>query len=249
MKKIWLLVVFCIIFFAGCANKVWLQHSYYNKNILDKPTLFESLLHGDIENYPDPQIIITSRTGTVLSESTPMTGEYAFEYNWTFRFSHVSGYGYTYIYKDLGIQIDIMRWYAAYFYAIPTDTIFARHDTLIYHRQSEDTFAEYIQVLYKDPTISFYEQIQNNHLPSWCKMEIFTWIDLTFLETKEFIAASFSDTSLVKNTCIQDKDFPTNEANIIFLMDPKHTEKYYKISFGCCCAPGPCTIFGNIEFF
>jgi hypothetical protein len=36
---------------------------------------------------------------------------------------------------------------------------------------------------------------------------------------------------------------------VIFVMDPKHPERYYKLWVSDWCAPGPCTLFGNIEFF
>ena len=50
-------------------------------------------------------------------------------------------------------------------------------------------------------------------------------------------------------SCIFDKQYPKNKRLVQFYMNPKHPEKYYKVSFGTDCAPGPCTIFGRVEFF
>jgi hypothetical protein len=68
------------------------------------------------------------------------------------------------------------------------------------------------------------------------------------LKRKDFLSIALSDTSHETNNCIQDKEFPKNTSNIIFLMDPKKPNIYYKISFSSDCAPGPCSIFGEIEF-
>lgn len=47
--------------------------------------------------------------------------------------------------------------------------------------------------------------------------------------------------------CSYDNQYP-NRNSIVFVQSLYHKERYYKVSFGDACAPGPCSIFGKIEF-
>lgn len=246
MKKRLLLPVLCLVFLWGCSK---ITPIVTTPSLDDSSKQFSLLLPKDNSAYPSPEVTIKKSTWTVLSTSIPMKGEYAFVDDWTYRISYVTWYRYTYTYKDLWIKIDVMWWYEPYFYTYSEENIFQRNGNMLFYSRSLSNGAEYIQILQKDPNISLYDQIYAHHLLSWCKIEISSWIDLNFLTKKNFISAVLSDTSYDTNTCIQDKDFPTNRSNIVFFMNPKETSTYYKMAFNDWCAPGPCTIFWNIEFF
>lgn len=108
---------------------------------------------------------------------------------------------------------------------------------------------DFIEVFFKDPKKSFEDEIKENHLPEWCKIEtrIDKWGHPISRQTKWFQVIgmiSIKDISKGEDLCMSpDWWYP-----ILFYMDPDNPEKYYKISYGDC-APGPCSIFKNIEFF
>lgn len=49
--------------------------------------------------------------------------------------------------------------------------------------------------------------------------------------------------------CHPDKKYPNSDLPIFFVQSKYHKDRYYKISMWDACAPGPCSIFGTIEFF
>lgn len=109
-----------------------------------------------------------------------------------------------------------------------------------------------MEVFFKNSHISLEEEIKNKHLSKWCKIETGIlnkeyWI---FSSMKWFyiVYITSEDWNLASNWEIFDKEFPDNPFSIAFVMDPKRPDKYYKFSYGDC-APGPCSVFGKIEFF
>jgi hypothetical protein len=254
MKKLFFFSLFGVLILSGC-NKTQ-NTALPLPEPASQQTSLGSILPPDTWTYEQPQIIVWEATGRIVEwVNNKSEGEYkrvTKSENWENRQEAiVTGYVYTYTYNDLWIKIITPQLYEPYFYKIPQSPIFQRHGNMIYLSWSSDGGFEYIQKLTKDPAISFYDQIKNKHTPSGCKIDLLTWYAYTFFhKPNNLISAMFSDKSLTGNTCIQkDTDFPKNEQLIVFLYNPKNPTVYYKISLGNACAPGPCTIFGNIEFF
>jgi len=246
------------LFLTGCGqqNSVSIPLS---EPIVEPTQWFETLLTPDTWSYQDPRIVITMWTWRLVrwlnGDDTPER-KYAWtkvidKYDGEFFETIVTWYLYTYIYKDLWIKITTPPLYEPYFSQRADWGIFKRNGNIIYLSWDSDRRFEYIQKFTKDPSISFYDNIQKDQTPDGCKIDIFTWYDYSFLPKKnETVSVMFSDTSTTENTYTQqDLDFSNNNNSIIFLYTPKNPSVYYKVSMWDWCAPGPCSIFGKIEFF
>lgn len=231
MKKLIFLSLLWLFFITGCSNTLpsnvdpEIQVSLWTWTMLAE---FGSEIKNEISRTDSEEEKINGRKESVIS--------------W---------YIYTYIYKDLWLKISTSPLYPPYFFEKESWLIFKRKGNIIYSIWSSDEWAEYIQVLTKDPNIYFYDQIKKKHLPTGCKIDLFTWYNYNFLSNNnKMVSIIFSDISFPENTCIaHDTSFPKNPLFIVFFYNPKNPSIYYKISFGDACAPGPCSIFWNIEFF
>jgi hypothetical protein len=226
--------------------------------IIEQPKPLEILLPPDIWTYHSPLITIKSATGVVMMEfSGKAINEISYtaneedKKNWWKR-STVSWYIYTYTYEDLWLKITTSPLYPPYFYEKSEWLILKRNRNIIYLSGTNNVVPDYIEVFYKNPQISFEEEIKKNHLPAWCTIQtgIFDkkWTFYPSMIGFEYILIASADGNLAPNWKTFDKQFPENILSISFVMDQKKPNKYYKLSHGDC-APGPCTIFGNIEFF
>ena len=235
MKKLILLSFLGLFFLAGCGN-------------------ITNQIDPIVKQPPTPDTKITIWTGLILAEfwtqvknelSRSATDE---EKENGRKESIVSWYLYTYNFEDLWIQITTPALYDPYFFEQTEKTIIKRKDTMIYNPNQE---YDYLAVFSKDPNISLEEEIISKHLSKWCAIQtgILTKESWFFSSMKWFyiVYITSADWNLASNWEIFDKEFPDNPLSISFVMDPNKPEKYYKFSYGDC-APGPCSIFGNIEF-
>ncbi len=254
-----LFLLFGIIFLTGCGQQKTTDI------IIPKPPIIQlgphtTILSSDTWNQTEPQIIMTIWTWRLIKW---LNGDDNLKkkYVWTkvvdtsneqisFE-TTITWYLYTYIYKDLWIKIATPPLYEPYFSQRTEWLIFKRQGDMIYLSWDSHLWTEYIQKFSKDPSISFFDSIKKSQTPAWCRTDLFTWIDYPFLSKKnDMVSARFSDTSITENTCIhQDKKFPNNDLQIVFIYNPQNPSAYYKVSFGDWCAPGPCSIFNTIEFF
>ena len=261
MKKLIFFSLFGLFFLAGCGNKPkFVSLPPIVEPVIEQPKSFETILPSDTWVYTKPEIIISEWIWTLVKwlngDDTPekqykrtkvrnqYDGQEYFE-------TTIIGYIYTYIYQDLGIKITTPSLYLPYFFEKSKNQIFKRNNNIIYLSGSKAWLSEYIQKLTKTSDISFYDQIKSKHTPKGCKIDLLTWYDYTFFPKKNnLVSIMFSDISPMWNTCIQqDIGFPQNDWFIMFFYDPEFPTTYYKISFIDWCAPGPCSIFGKIEFF
>lgn len=190
--------------------------------------------------YPKAQTKITIWTWLAMVES------------WDERETIVqSWYIYTSTYKDLWLKISTTLLYQPYFYEKSEEIIIQRNGNILYADPLKKWIIspDYIEVFFKDPKKTFEAEIKEKHLPIWCTIE--TWIldyNLPFSKhIKWFLFISIENISSDVE-CKADKQFPSNYLSISFYMNPKKPDRYYKISYGNC-APGPCSIFGDIVFF
>ncbi len=234
-KIIFFILPLLLIFVVGCKNNVHII----------RDTWFETKWTNE------PKIIIQQTTWEILAENNTniVTWEYGYyidKESWR-KFSYIHWYKYFYIYDSLWIKIETSWWYDTYSYQKATWLILKKYKNIVYNAKWH-IWNDYIEVLYKNPEIPLIKEIQDKHLASWCN-----------LSTGIFDKESAYFPSMIGFTVIYiepidynyscDKQFPDHTTPIIFIMDTKHPDKYYKLAILDWCAPWPCTIFWNIEFF
>ena len=232
-----------IIFLCLCISWLFLLSGCLEKNTEHTDTLSEK----------QPEVIIQHATGEILigGPDTPISGEYWYyvdKETWR-KFRYITGFKYRYIYRDLWIKIETSRWYDNYSYQKYTWNILNRYQNIIYNARWP-IWADYIEVFDKSPNISLEQEVINKHLVQWCKTS--TWIfgkTTTYYDSMIGFDVVYLESIDLEKNCQTDKQFPEHEMPVIFVMNPKHPEYYYKLWIQDWCAPGPCSIFWNIEFF
>lgn len=220
--------------------------------IVFSPLIFLFWCNKSIDS---PEIFVTELTWSILVETSdtilPWEYWYYIDKDSLRKTSYITWYGYSYRYDDLWLKIEIAWWYGDYSYKKTTWEILKKVNNIIYYGDSPKSW-DYIEVFYKNPKSSFETEVIRKHLSKWCSIltGIFNRLDALYptMQWFEFIHITSLDGNLASNGEIFDKQFPNNGSFITFFIDPKKPDKYYKLSHNDC-APGPCSIFGNIEFF
>ncbi len=261
MKKLIFISLLGFFLLAGCRQKILPapNPTQTNNN--------STLLFSDTWTYSEPTIKVSIWTGILLAEfgskvpnEISRTASKEDKQNGR-KWSTVTGYLYTYTYQDLGITITTHPLYEPYF-SKKTDTpIFKRSGNIIYPSGNSDRTVEYIQMFDKKSSVPLQSIIKQRHLGTWCITYLhfqdsdpmndnrFTekWAGI---DINNFFDITWPDWTLGSDIeCRPDKDFPENYSSIFFVQSIHHKNKYYKISMGDWCAPGPCSIFWTIEFF
>lgn len=111
-------------------------------------------------------------------------------------------------------------------------------------------WADYFALDTKDPTVSLLKTIAQLNTAETCTLltgvldattayyDSMIGFDVIYVEDK------YPDVKCTLDTMFSQRIMP-----IVFVMDPKHPATYYTLAMNDACAPGPCTIFGNITFF
>lgn len=234
MKKLILLLFFWLFFLAGCEN----NSASITKSETNPSQIFENILIQNTWIYLNPEINIKVWTW------------YDIENIYNIDFCS-TWYIYTYTYKDLWVIVTSSANYEPYFSEKTETPIFKRYKNIIYNTHLwNNIWGDYIWVFTKNSNISFENQIQKNHLPTWCKIS--TWIldkQTTQFDSMIGFEVIYFEDSTQWTRCTIDKEFPQREMPIMFVMNPKKPNIYYKLWTQDWCAPGPCSIFGDIEFF
>lgn len=232
-----------------------------NTNI-PKTTARESFIAQNSWQYHEAKTTVTISTWRVVAwinadPNAPYVWVTVTE-NWeTYKVADITWYLYSYIYDDLGIKITTPTNYEPYFSNKTNNPILKRIDNILYPASAElwnGSILEYLAIFSKDKKTSLEQEVMNKHIPSWCTLitgsipNDETTPPFASMQWWEIIHIASQDWNLASNWDIFDKEFPENMLSISFVMNPKKPNRYYKISHGDC-APGPCTIFGNIEFF
>lgn len=255
MKKLIFLPLFGLIFLAGCWPKFDIVTISPPQTPTTINTLFESPLPLDTGEYIPPKIMISQWTWTILAEfgskiknEVSRTATEEDKQNGR-KWSIVSWYLYTYTYKDLWIKITSSVLYEPYFSQKTDWIIFKRYKNIIYNARWP-VWGDHIAVFTKNPQTALVQEIEKNHLGTWCKIEtgVFDKQTAHYGSMIGFVFAYIQNKDR-QTTCTYDIQFPQREMPLVFVMNPKKPNKYYKIATSDGCAPGPCSIFGNIEFF
>ena len=163
-------------------------------------------------------------------------------YYWS---AYITWYIYTSVYPDLWLRITTPAWYDT-FYVKSESPIFIREWNRISH------WAEFIEVFEKSENESL-ENIIKKQLKNWCSISE----DIISYEDQTKIASSNPKTqiysildnwdSYVSNNCFD--DILDDTRPLIWFFESPDKTKYYKLEFTDGCAPGPCSMFDEVEVF
>ena len=163
-------------------------------------------------------------------------------YYWS---AYITWYIYTSVYPDLWLRITTPAWYDT-FYVKSESPIFIREWNRISH------WAEFIEVFEKSENEAL-ENIIKKQLKNWCSISE----DIIQYEDQTKITSSNPKTqiyeildnwdSYVSNNCFD--DILDDTRPIIWFFESPDKTKYYKLAFTDWCAPGPCSMFGEVELF
>lgn len=255
MKHLIFLSLFWFLFLAGCGNTLKTTNPVPQKNVS-----FETALPTDTWSYPNPGITIHIGTGLLVKwlngDDTPEK-----KYKWTkfkdpydgqeYLQTIITWYLYTYTYEDLWIKLTTSALYDPYFFNKTHERIYGRYQNMIYHTRWGNTWrGDYIAVFEKHPQTSLAQEIETHHLGAGCKIETGIFDEkTTYYESMIGFDVVYIEDKDWQTTCTYDTQFPQRKMPLVFVMHPKNPNKYYKIATSDWCAPGPCSIFGKIEFF
>ncbi|PJA48345.1 MAG: hypothetical protein CO170_02995 [candidate division SR1 bacterium CG_4_9_14_3_um_filter_40_9] len=273
MKKT-IFILLLLIFLTGCSNQ---NVSIDNGNLLEAERIkvienqirkeheqwrkeWETLMIKNNSKYPEAKMSISVTTGSMLwDDKTKAPHEVSFLQNaeekqngW--KISIVTGYIYTYKYDDLGLKINTSELYEPYFFEKSDKPLIKRNGNIIYNASNDSGIIgwDYIEVFFKDPKKPFEDEIKEKQLPAGCTIGTGIAVDHPISKHikgfQEIAISSIDGNFAGDENCKLDKQLPGNLMYISFYMDPKKPDRYYKFSYGDC-APGPCSIFGDIEFF
>ena len=161
-------------------------------------------------------------------------------YYWS---AYITWYIYTSVYPDLWLTTP--AWYDT-FYVKSESPIFIREWNRISH------WAEFIEVFEKSENEAL-ENIIKKQLKNWCSISE----DIISYEDQTKIASSNPKTqiysildnwdSYVSNNCFD--DILDDTRPLIWFFESPDKTKYYKLEFTDGCAPGPCSMFDEVEVF
>lgn len=193
----------------------------------------ESCMHT-LDQYPPEWMPWDPQTQITVS-CWPM-------YYWS---AYITWYIYTSVYPDLWLRITTPAWYDT-FYVKSESPIFIREWNRISH------WAEFIEVFEKSENESL-ENIINKQLKNWCSISE----DIIQYEDQTKITSSNPKTQIyeildnwdpyVSNNCFD--DILDDTRPIIWFFESPDKTKYYKLVFTDWCAPGPCSMFEDVEVF
>lgn len=231
----------------------------------------EAIKVKDNSKYPQAKVVVRIGMGVVVAwlnaDPNASYKRVEAEENWIkYMKATITWYLYTHTYQDLWIKITTPPLYEPYFFEKTNKPILIRNGNVVYLPSSKDwtiTY-HYLEVFFKDPSLSLKDAIEKEHLWTWCIAYNLkeNWYDFAkdswfkehkwkWVDTNNFFSITWPGWSLGSDiACRPDKQFSANLwPSILFVQSKYHKDRYYKVSMPDGCAPGPCSIFGNIEFF
>lgn len=193
----------------------------------------ESCMHT-LDQYPPERMPWDPQTQITVS-CWPM-------YYWS---AYITWYIYTSVYPDLWLRITTPAWYDT-FYVKSESPIFIREWNRISH------WTEFIEVFEKSENESL-ENIIKKQLKNWCSIseDIISYEDQTKITSSNPKTQIYSILdnwdSYVSNNCFD--DILDDTRPLIWFFESPDKTKYYKLAFTDWCAPGPCSMFGEVEVF
>lgn len=161
----------------------------------------------------------------------------------------ITWYLYTSVYPDLWIRITTPKWY---------DTFYKKSETPIlvrnWNKISYSNDAEYIKVYDKFENESLLNIINNKHLNDGCTAHQYdyTWQSRVYWISNNLIYDIHNEDDnwrIYREECIADDEATQQDYKIVRYFESPDKTKYYKMAFTDWCAPGPCSIFDDVEIF
>ncbi len=207
-----------------------------------------------LDQYPPEQMPWDPDTITTVSC-------YPKDYYWPW---YITWYIYTTTYPDLWLRISTPAgWNMLEWWDVLDDNSIFNHkaDKPIFARNWNKIsyWVEYIQVYEKDKNENIEDAIRTKHLKDWCTIDKYpnyyrqAQVSAPYPWTIIYSILGESDNPYwwidpyAWESCV-DGDWEDNHWLVWFFEWPDKT-KYYKMVFSDWCAPGPCSIFGEVEVF
>ena len=163
----------------------------------------------------------------------------------------ITGYLYTSTYPDLWLRITTPKWYNT-FYEKSETPIFVRD----WNKISYWDDYEYIRVYEKSEDESLYDIINSKHLNPNCAAYKREQSDLGTQKVYWALDYVIYDIHyeddywrIFWEDCISDDEATEPDYRIVRYFESPEKTKYYKMVFTDWCAPGPCSIFDEVEIF
>ena len=244
MKKLWFLVslVTCGILLTWCFKKV-----EQNPEIIDDCVTvdWEDSCAVDIDEPVDEE-----PTYEILEWTWYVTCLWWCE-NWSDE-EYVEWYYYRYTNPKLWLRITTPSWqlwyYGEYFRVKQETPIFEQIDNGIYaselRKYPNVNTQEFIKVYEKDPSITLEDLLKQKYTNCKIdKMELWLW-DIFHWFGKYFYDIE-SNRWIQEDNCIAREEWEW--WSLVFYIESKNDNKYYKVWINDWCAPWPCSIFWKVE--
>ena len=157
----------------------------------------------------------------------------------------ITWYIYTSTHPDLWLRITSPKWYDS-FYVKSETPVFVRNWNKISHG------GEYIEAFSKSENESLFDIIESK-LNNWCFAQPyeFEWQNKVYWNINNNMIYNIvdKDWNIWSDTCIADNEATEQNYTIVRYFESLDKTKYYKLVFTDWCAPGPCSMFDEIEIF
>ena len=165
---------------------------------------------------------------------------------------YITWYIYTTTYPDLWLKISTPAW--ANYLEEKNDLFSNKSEKPIFTRDWNiiSYWVEFIEVFEKSENESL-ENIIKKQLKNWCSInkEIISYEDQTKITSSNPKTQIYEILDnwdpYVSNNCFD--DILDDTRPIIWFFESPDKTKYYKLAFTDWCAPGPCSMFGEVEVF
>lgn len=159
----------------------------------------------------------------------------------------ITWYIYTSVQPDLWLRITSPKWYDT-FYVKSETPIFVRDWNKISHGQ------EYIKVYEKSANESLFDVVEKS-LNKGCFAQPIEfeneWQNKVYGNINNNMIYNIVDKewNIWSDTCIADNEATEQNYTIVRYFESLDKTKYYKLVFTDWCAPGPCSMFDEVEIF
>lgn len=162
-------------------------------------------------------------------------------YYWS---AYITWFIYTSVYPDLWLRITSPKWYDT-FYVKSETPIFVRNWDKISHGQ------EYIRVYEKSANESLFEMIESNlNKGCFAQPREYEWQNKIYWNINNNMIYEVVDKDWnIWWDCIADNESKEQDYTLVRYFESLDRTKYYKLVFTDGCAPGPCSMFGEVEVF
>ena len=158
--------------------------------------------------------------------------------------TYITWYIYTFVQPDLGLRITSPKWYDT-FYVKSETPIFVRNWDKISHGQ------EYIRVYEKSANESLFDVVEKS-LNKGCFAQPYEyeWQNKVYGNIYNNMIYEVVDKDWnIWWDCIADNESKEQDYTLVRYFESLDRTKYYKLVFTDGCAPGPCSMFEDVEVF